>query len=290
MKILFLGGTSFFGKLILEALIRWDYDVTFVTRGNNRPKNILARHVCGDCRNPETLEKLRALGPWDLLIDNIAFNATDVKSALSLNPGHYFLTSSIAVYEGIGPIRPDRQGVVSPYAMGKRDADLELISQDIPWTIFRLGIVYGPGDPLNRWRWYMEPLLRTSELAFHDSSARLSFVFSDDIPYAYLEAVRRLNRMNGKVFDLAQDEQITNREYIMAHCQFFEKIPIQSAHSPLVGHEPYHYDRDFVARSTTPAKELLGWKPTPWLEAVKRTAPWFKKQIEGKHENFESHP
>ena len=104
MKILIIGGTSFFGKEIVKQALDAGHEVTVLSRGNARP-DFWERvdHIAGDRNDASDLAEKLANRQFDAVIDNIAFNGghvEDLVSALQGNIGRYILTSTTAVYIG----------------------------------------------------------------------------------------------------------------------------------------------------------------------------------------------
>ena len=102
MNILVIGGTTFFGKTIVELLLEAGYRVTILTRGNKRPafwKRV--EHIAVDRKDRGSFRHKLSKRTFDGVIDNIAYNAEDVQTTLEAlrgNIGRYVLTSSGAVY------------------------------------------------------------------------------------------------------------------------------------------------------------------------------------------------
>lgn len=102
MDILVVGGTSFFGKGIVELLLEAGHRVTIFTRGNKRPGFWdRIEHIAGDRTNRGSFRQKLLRKTFDVVIDNIACNAEGVQTTLEAlrgNIGRYMLTSSGAVY------------------------------------------------------------------------------------------------------------------------------------------------------------------------------------------------
>lgn len=102
MDILVIGGTSFLGKVIVELLLEAGHRVTIFTRGNKRPEFWdRVEHIAGDRTDRDSFRQKLSRRTFDIVIDNIAYNAEDVQTALEVlrgNMGRYVLTSSAAVY------------------------------------------------------------------------------------------------------------------------------------------------------------------------------------------------
>ena len=99
MKVLILGGTSFFGREIVDAFTSKGHKVTTFSRVEKSPFEKI-KHIEGNRTSKEDLLKAKKAGPWDVVIDNIAFGAKDVELALSVfkEVKHYILTSTVSVY------------------------------------------------------------------------------------------------------------------------------------------------------------------------------------------------
>src|SRR4051794_30034150 len=70
MRVLVLGGSWLFGRLIVEDLARRGFDVTVVNRGR-RPSSPQGgvRHLVADRKSENDLRALAMAGPWDAAVD-----------------------------------------------------------------------------------------------------------------------------------------------------------------------------------------------------------------------------
>jgi len=102
MDILVIGGTSFLGKVIVELLLETGHQVTIFTRGNKRPEFWdRVEHITGDRTDRDSFRQKLSRRTFDIVIDNIAYNAEDVQTTLKTlggSVGRYMLTSTGAVY------------------------------------------------------------------------------------------------------------------------------------------------------------------------------------------------
>jgi len=101
MNILILGGTSFFGKLLVNRLVEEGNQVGIMTRGNSQPQDIRPHwKFVGDRYEEQDLSTVAGKQAWDVVIDNLATNRESVEIALKAfkGVGRYLLTSTISVY------------------------------------------------------------------------------------------------------------------------------------------------------------------------------------------------
>ena len=140
-NLLFLGGTAFFGKKVVERLIRSKmYRITLLTRGNIIPKEFRnqVEFIFCDRSDPKAIEAALHHKYFDIIVDNSGRTKIDVKNVLDIlndKIEHYLFCSSGAVYPnsglhewceseaGLEPILG--QGA---YANNKREAENQIFS------------------------------------------------------------------------------------------------------------------------------------------------------------------
>ncbi|MBI3287268.1 MAG: hypothetical protein HYZ68_04390 [Chloroflexi bacterium] len=161
MNVLILGGTNFFGFRTVWRLAESGHQITLFTRGHKRPP--LPEGVewlVGERTERRRFEATFGQRRFDAVIDNIAFEAADVESALRAftgRIGHYVLTSSAAVYETLKPIPCPRTRIerISPTPPSRGDAPS---SMGTPWARSRVsacsaGPIPGFPSPSSARRW-----------------------------------------------------------------------------------------------------------------------------------------
>jgi nucleoside-diphosphate-sugar epimerase len=102
MRLLILGGSWFLGRAIAESALADGWQVTTFNRGT-RADVPRVQAIHGDRGSLEDLQRLVTDGPWDAVIDTIAFTPRDTHmAALTLAPavGHYVVVSTVNVYTG----------------------------------------------------------------------------------------------------------------------------------------------------------------------------------------------
>lgn len=177
MRLLILGGSWFLGRTIAEAALGDGWQVTTFNRGTRGDlPGVHAVH--GDRTSEEDFERLGGEGPWDVVIDCIAFTPRDTyRGALALAPvvGHYVVMSTVNAYTGWPdlplseqsarydcPIDADadyagERGELIQYGTlkaGCEQAVRRAIGQDRT-TVLRPGVILGPHEYVGRLPWWL---------------------------------------------------------------------------------------------------------------------------------------
>lgn len=107
--ILVLGGTHFFGRKLVELLIKDGHNVTIMTRGqSSNPFGDRVEHIIGDRLNQEELLKKVEGRVFDIVYDNICYSPNDAYSFCKVfnnKIGKLIFTSTLATYEADGKKR-----------------------------------------------------------------------------------------------------------------------------------------------------------------------------------------
>jgi nucleoside-diphosphate-sugar epimerase len=183
MRIVVVGGTGFIGAWVLERLAP-EHDVTVLHRGKHAPPlPASVRSMAGDRdRLAEHAAAFRQLSP-DVVLDMISGDEHQARAIVDAFNGiarRLVTVSSMDVYRSYeislgltaGPLEPVPLTEDSPlrtvlYPYGNRDLSsifdwftpeydktiVERVARsqpNLPATILRLPMVYGPGDPLHR--------------------------------------------------------------------------------------------------------------------------------------------
>src|SRR4051794_23269346 len=102
MRVLIVGGTQYFGKLIVRRLLARGDQLTLFSRGRTRPEFWDAvETVVGDRKEHGAFEAAFAAREFDAVIDQHAYTKEDVESAIRAftgRVGRYVFTSTISVY------------------------------------------------------------------------------------------------------------------------------------------------------------------------------------------------
>jgi 2'-hydroxyisoflavone reductase len=301
MKVLVLGGTAFFGKAIVDALVGRGDDVTVFSRGNVKPswwKQV--GHVIGDRKDRESLRQLRGMG-FDAVIDNIAYDGDDVRTLLDViasSVDHYVLTSSSAVYQTARGYPPYGEEDVdlsfrssdprSAYMVGKLAAEHTLVERtDVQWTIIRPPVVVGPDDPTHRGWFYLQRLFDGGPVLVRccaDRSFRI--VYSEDLAAGYLRVLDSPPARGG-TYNITQEEIVTMRDLLEALADgvgltvdLLEVSQRDLDHVALDYTDPYHQLSNFIP-SVEKAQRDLGYRSTPFRDWAAVTACWYRDSYGG---------
>lgn len=304
MKCLIIGGTEFFGKLLVEQLLDAGHEVTLLTRGNKKPAGFWSKitHIECDRADYATFKsKLEALS-FDVVIDNVVSGRADIESILDVfasreKPPQYIFCSSVAVYpdwsKAVGELVESSASLELAkgtedwkivYANGKREAEKYLIEHHgfMPYTIMRPTVIEGAEDPHKRtWFWIQRIqdgnpiILSTKDL--HTSYRHVSPV---DVAQAFFLTVGNKKAFN-QTYNVAGKETLTIKEYIRCLANALGKeditvcwVPESELTKVLPGYAlPPFFGQVQLTSSINKIRSELGYKPQDtetWLgETVK---------------------
>ncbi|GGF90444.1 NAD-dependent epimerase/dehydratase family protein [Paenibacillus abyssi] len=197
MKILVLGGSSFFGKKLVRKLInQHDTDVTIATRGLTKIDEEISsktRQLVIDRTDLNSLERTLGSDDFDVVYDQICFNPVEAKIAVEVfsdRVKRFVLTSSMAVYDGTPELlrETDFDPIVFTtdltlasynYKEGKRQAEAYLY-QNAPFQVIsvRPPAVISSDD--KRFAFYIAKILKGEPIGTLGSST-ISFISANEI-------------------------------------------------------------------------------------------------------------
>ena len=187
MRALLIGGTGFIGSYLAPELQRLGAEVAVLTRGRStsgEPDGLT--RITGDRKRlRETAEAIRTFAP-DVVIDLVLSSGTQARELMSVLrgiAGRVVALSSMDVYRACGVLHMLEDGPLEPVPLTEQSAlrtklatyppaQIAALQQvfgwldeeydkipverailgdaDLPATVLRLPMVYGPGDPLHR--------------------------------------------------------------------------------------------------------------------------------------------
>lgn len=305
MDVLVLGGTRFFGKLVVEQLVAAGHTVTVFSRGNLRPAVLRqVRHIAGDRRDRAAFEARFATERFDAVFDNLAFSAADVESAIRAfagRIGQYVLTSTAAVYDlSRGPLgqRPyceedadleyvppgfDGSDPGAAYAVGKRQAERALQRAQgapFPWTVVRPPFVIGPEDYTQRTWWYVQRVLDGGPIPLPEEQRGFvsRHVFSADLAAGIVRLIGN-PVATGRAYNLAQEELVSPATFLQAIGQAAGRaveivwVPRAVLEAAGLGDHAGPFATPIV-QEICAARRDLSWRSRPFAEWIARTVAW----------------
>lgn len=195
-KVLVLGGTRFFGKHLVEALLQDGHDVTIATRGITEDSfGSAVKRLIVDREEEKQLAECLEDKSYDIVYDNLCYSSNAARIAcevLQRKTKKYIMTSSMAVYEpALGLLEEDFNPYEYAitygdrndfnYSEGKRLAEAVLLQQaTFPVVAVRFPVVIGENDYTKRLQFYVEHIVRQEPVAMNHLDGKLSFIHEEE--------------------------------------------------------------------------------------------------------------
>ncbi len=279
MKILVIGGTRYFGKRLVEMLIREKEDVVLLTRGKTGDpfgNKVLRLHA--DRKHEHELEQAVGDTYWDVIVDQRCMNAWEAQSAARIFEGrvkHYVATSSMSVYElgarqAESEFQPEahllkeRVDEFQDYAEAKRQMESTFAtSAKFPICFPRFPMVLGPDDYTGRLMWHVERVFQGRPINMPGLGAHMVFISSLDAARALHWCIR--HKIQGPI-NFASKEAISMREIL-------GRIEVATGRKAVLGPEgetsPFGIESDWSMDMTYADK--LGFRADPldsWFNSL----------------------
>ena len=198
MRILFLGGTQFVGRHMVEAALARGHSVTLFNRGQTNPELFPeAERLTGD--RDGNLEALRGRN-WDAVVDVNGYIPRLVRDSANLLKdavSRYVFVSTGSVYDfnrmapnsdESGPLEKLEDETTEEYrgpAYGGLKVLCEAAVQELypgKSLILRLGVVAGPHDPTDRVTYWVDRVARGGEVLVPGApDRRIQFIDARDL-------------------------------------------------------------------------------------------------------------
>jgi len=305
LSVLVIGGTSFFGKAIVEHLLDAGHEVSVFSRGQHKPdffSNIT--HIQGD-RGSDFSEKLKGK-TYDAVIDNIAYTANDVAQAIEVfkgNVGRYVFTSTGAMYFTGSMTMPVTEDDVDfayqpsdaekdlplwTYTMGKLGGEKTLHGQsDVPFVIVRPPVVLGPEDVTLRGYFYFQRLLDGKPLIVTNGGVQsFRLVYSQDLARGYLLTLNN-DAALGQTYNLTQKESVRLMDLLKQTANALDVEPnFVSVPNDVLRAKDFDYPEPYAGMTNflpaiRKAETELGYTTTPFNDWLNETAIWYRDHYQG---------
>jgi nucleoside-diphosphate-sugar epimerase len=196
MKILVMGGNRYFGKQLVERLVREGESVTVANRTGFRglqAENL--RSVSADRLQADDLKRLAQLEEWDVVYDQICYAPDEAQMAIAAfegRVGRWVHTSTQSIYntydrqseKAFDPYHyPIKMGSRTdyPYGEAKRLSEAVLFQRaKFPVVAMRIPIVFGADDYTGRLEFHIQRSSAESELVCGSLTSRTSVIHSRD--------------------------------------------------------------------------------------------------------------
>jgi nucleoside-diphosphate-sugar epimerase len=310
MKILVIGGTGFLGAPLVRELDRLGHSVIVFHRGAT-PADLPAGHILG------SRQQLAELRPRvDVVIDLILSSGSQAECLMRIFRGsaaRVVAASSMDVYRACGILHGSEEGPLEPVPLteesalrtklrtypaaqikmlqkifGWLDDDYDKIpveraildDAELPGTVLRLPMIYGPGDHLRRFLPIVKRIddgRRAILLEEAWATWRSPRGYVDNVASALaLAAVSE--QATGRVYNVAETRAFSELEWARAIAKAtgwdgeFVVLPKERMPAHLI--QPGNSKQDWVADSSRIRHELGYREAVPLEEAIQRTVAW----------------
>ncbi|MBU4306922.1 MAG: NAD-dependent epimerase/dehydratase family protein [Candidatus Aminicenantes bacterium] len=235
-RALVTGAGGFIGSHVVEQLVDRGYEVVCLMKYGENPRwirDLPVRLVEGDLLDHDSLRRATAgvplvihlagrLGGWAnaAMIDEVNISGTrslfEAFRDYGRNQRRFLFVSSLAAVGGTPPAgiydESHEAAPISDYGWSKLRAERYLLDQDIPATVVRLPLVYGPRGFRG-----MYPLFKLAARGLQLSIGKTSSIvgFVEDIARGIIQAAENATAA-GEVYFLGEDRIYNSKEICAA--------------------------------------------------------------------------
>lgn len=280
LRVLILGGSRFFGRLVAEEFLRQGADVTVLNR-QGTPNITGAKSIVCDRNNPNELECATSNHFWDIIFDNICMNGSQAEHARRLlmpRTGRYIMTSSQSVYPMGANLKEEDfepssyelgpQYDFEDYCLAKRQAEA-VVSRDPNFKnllILRPSIVLGKEDHTGRLNFHINHIKEQKPIFFPTLNADLSICMASDLAKSITKLA--VSDVSGPI-NLASATPIKISELVRI-MEDTLKVSALLVSEPRLGvHSPYGVESDWYMSTEKAIRHGLQFMPVQkWLPEV----------------------
>lgn len=222
MKILVIGGSYFYGRVFVMEAAK-EHDVTVVNRGTYSMESFGVTQVTGNRGDASLWQAVTT--DYDVLVDFCGYKEGDVANVLEHiagRIGHYIFISTVDVYQrGLSGNKDESTlletrrfpGEAGEYIMGKVALERELAQvcgqRDIPYTILRPAILYGPFNYAPRESVFIQLMVQQALLPrITGADGRFQLIYVKDAAQAVIKCMGN-DKAFEQSYNLCGDEVVT---------------------------------------------------------------------------------
>ena len=315
MRVLLIGGNGFIGTFLVDELERGGHEVHVLHRPRTHATPA-PREIFGDRRRlSDSATTLRALRP-DVVVDLILSSGRQAADLITVFRGatsRIVALSSCDVYRACGVLHGSEPGPLEPLPLtessplrsalqtyppdrirrlqqvfgwlddeyDKIPVEREILAHpELPATVLRLPMVYGPGDPLHRFGALVKRMDdRRPAILFEEKMAawRSPRGYVGNVAAAIALAVTS-DRAAGQIYNVGEAESFSELEWalqVAAAAGWDGNFLTQPAErTPPHLRPPGNADQHWVVDTTRIRQELGYREPIERTEAIRRSVDW----------------
>jgi len=318
MRILVVGGTGFVGAHLVRSLWDGGHDVTVFHRGKTEPKFPAdVKHIhSADAAFPITRFPAKLATQWDAVVHMMLMSAAETEAAVRFFRGHtgrFVVVSSADVYAAYGRligIEPETTSIPAvqtedapvrsqmyPYGRNAtgpwgdlNDYDKILVEKaasgdsQLPATILRLSMVFGPGDKQRRFARFLQRMIDGRPTIFISESEakwRATHDYVENVAAAIAHAAVHPDALH-QTFNVGEAATPTMRERLEDFARVAEWRGVievlRDEDTPAALRPPMPLRNDLIL-DTSQIRLKLGFAtPVPYDKRLLRTVEWERKQ------------
>lgn len=316
MRILLIGGNGFIGRFLVPALQRQGHSLALFHRGAKTTVPTGVEDIRGDRNQLQaSAQELKKFAP-EVVIDLIVSSgsqAEDLMNSFRRSAGRIVMLSSMDVYRAIAVLHGTEDGPLEPLPLTEKSTlrrtlhpytpeilqslrktftwvtdDYDKIpaervvmnDPDLPGTVLRLPMIYGPGDPLHRFF----PIVKRI------SDGRRHILFADMLaawrsPRGYVENVAAAialaatdSRAAGRIYNVCEEPAFSELEWARKIADEMrwkgEFVTLPAERTPAHLFRPGNAAQHWTASSARIRRELGYQEPVATEQAIRETIGW----------------